>query len=246
MPDVAYGGDADQMYDIYLPKGRTSDTRVILLVHGGGWTSGDKTDMNGFRDFLREELPDIAIVNLNYRLADDANPPHPMQINDITAVVNDLKDKQNSYQIGTGLGLVGVSAGGQLSLLWSYAHDSGNQVQMVCSVVGPTNFTDEAYLNSGNPILQELVSQFGEDEAFLKSVSPFHQATAASPPTILFYGGQDPLIPTSQGIDMDNKLGELNVAHEFIFYPEEGHGWNGANLLDTSIKLKAFIETHLR
>jgi len=44
---------------------------------------------------------------------------------------------------------------------------------------------------------------------------------------------------------MRDKLNELNVTNEFTLYPEEGHGWIGLNLLDTSIKLKTFIESNM-
>ena len=73
----------------------------------------------------------------------------------------------------------------------------------------------------------------------------YHRATSTSPPTILFYGGQDPLIPTTQGTAMRDKLEELNITHEFTLYPNEGHGWVGLNLFDTSLKLKDFIEAQM-
>ena len=44
---------------------------------------------------------------------------------------------------------------------------------------------------------------------------------------------------------MRDKLESLNVTHQFTLYPDEGHGWDGPNLLDTTLKLKAFIKTHL-
>jgi acetyl esterase/lipase len=53
------------------------------------------------------------------------------------------------------------------------------------------------------------------------------------------------LIPTSQGISLDEKLTELGVEQEFTLYENEGHGWVGINLFDISTKLKAFIEKHL-
>jgi acetyl esterase/lipase len=246
-PNISYGNDSDQVFDLYLPFGRTEETKTLVLIHGGGWTSGDKADMNGFKDFIKDQMPTYAIVNMNYRLADDNNQPYPMQINDITTVVNYIRNNQTNHVISDDIGFVGVSAGAHLSLLWSYAFDTENQVEMACSVVGPTNFTDPAYLENTNPVLQEILDAFGTDTSipFLEEVSPYHQATATSPPTILFYGGQDPLIPTTQGTAMRDKLVELNVTHEFTLYPNEGHGWVGLNLLDTSVKLKTFIETYM-
>jgi len=243
--NISYGADSDQAYDLYLPAERTEGTKILILVHGGGWTSGDKTDMTGFKDFLRAELPDIAVVNMNYRLADENNLPYPMQTNDITSVVNNLRENREEYQIGSDLGFVGISAGGHLSLLWSYALDTDKKVKMVCSVVGPTNLLDGVYQNSDNEILQGLVQQFGSNNEILEQASPLLQVDASAPPSILFYGGLDPLVPISQGIDLDGKLTELEVEHQFTLYANEGHGWIGENLFDTSIKLKAFIEKHL-
>ena len=42
--DLAYGNDALQKMDVYLPAGRSADsTRVIVMIHGGAWAEGDKT-----------------------------------------------------------------------------------------------------------------------------------------------------------------------------------------------------------
>lgn len=201
--------------------------------------------MIGFYEFIKTELPDLAIVNMNYRLADNTTSPYPMQINDISDLVTLLKEKQFEYQISTNLGILGVSAGGHLGLLWSYAHDTNDQVAMVCSMVGPTNLLDAAYQNSSESLIQDLIGLFGDDESLLEEASPLFKVTPTSPPTILFYGGQDPLIPVSQGIVLDGKLTELNVHHEFSLYENEGHGWVGLNLLDTSVKLKEFINENL-
>ncbi|MDX1279181.1 alpha/beta hydrolase [Oceanihabitans sediminis] len=245
--NISYGSHSDQVFDLYLPANRTEETKVMILIHGGGWTSGDKSDMNSFRDYILQNLTDIAVVNMNYRLANETTDAYPTQINDITSVVDFLQNKQSEYVISDDLGFIGTSAGGHLALLWSYAFDSNNQTDMVCSVVGPTNFTDPAYLENTNPILQEMLDLFGVDAttAFLEEVSPYHQASNTSPPTILFYGGQDPLIPTTQGTAMRDKLQELGVIHDFTLYENAGHGWTGLDLLDTTIKLHAFMEAHL-
>jgi acetyl esterase/lipase len=245
--NVSYGSDSDQVFDIYLPVNRTLATKVMILVHGGGWTSGDKEDMDLLKDLVLQDLPDLAIVNINYRLADENNQPYPMQIEDITTIINLLKTNQNDYIISDDIAFLGTSAGAHLSMLWSYAFDTNNNVKMVASVVGPTNFTDPAYLDNEDPLLQEVIETFGIDTSipYLEEISPYHQVTASAPPTILFYGGQDPLIPTSQGEDMEAKLAQLGVTHQFTLYPNAGHGWIGVELLDTWTKLKAFTEIHL-
>lgn len=245
--NVSYGAGTNQTYDIYLPEGRNEDTKVMILVHGGGWNSGDKSSMSSLINLYKIDFPEVALVNINYRLSDEDNPPYPMQINDITTIVEDLKSKKDDYVISDEYGFIGVSAGGHLSLLWSYSFDIDNNVKMVASIVGPTNFRDPAYLNNTNPLLQELLDSYGVNTtiSFLEEVSPVHQAKSTSPPTIHFYGGQDPLIPVSQGTSLRDKLNSLNVVNDYTLYPNAGHGWIGTELLDTWSKIKAFTETQL-
>ncbi|MBC8756303.1 alpha/beta hydrolase [Kordia sp. YSTF-M3] len=244
--NVSYGSDTDQVYDIYLPQNRTLATKVMILIHGGGWTSGDKADMANFVELIQQELPTYAIVNINYRLANDTTSPFPMQLDDITSIINDLKTRNEEYIISESYGFLGTSAGAHLSLLWSYDYDTQSNVNMVASIVGPTNLTDEAYLNNADPTIQAYIDLLGLDLVlpFLEQFSPYHQVTTAAPPTVLFYGGQDPLIPNSQGTSLSDRLTNLGVTHEFTFYPEEGHGWGGQNAIDTWTKLKAFVAEH--
>jgi acetyl esterase/lipase len=245
--NISYGNDANQTFDLYLPANRTTNTKTMILIHGVGWSSGDKSDMNVIKDLIRLDLPNLAIANINYRLANQSEKPYPMQIEDITSIINFLKENKAKFTISEKIGFIGTSAGAHLSLLWSYAFDDNKKVNMVCSIVGPTNFTDPAYLNNTDPALQDMLNLFGinPEISFLEEVSPYHQATETSPPTILFYGGLDPLIPITQGTDLRDKLENLGVTHEFTLYPNAGHGWVGIELLDTWSKLKAFIQSHI-
>lgn len=251
--DVVYGEHQQQKYDIYLPKDRnTTSTKVFILIHGGGWIEGDKKDMNALATELQKSYPDYAVVNINYRLASIGNSPFPMQIDDIKSIIAALKQKKEEYQISNQYALIGTSAGAHLSMLYAYAHDSNNEIDLVASIVGPTNFTDDAYVHSTKPgfkyifaLIQQITGvNFQNNNDFFINVSPYHVVTASAPPTILFYGGLDNLVPESQGKDMHTKLDQLSVTNEFTLYANEGHGWEGENLFDTITKLRAFINTN--
>jgi acetyl esterase/lipase len=232
---------------LYLPTNRNENTKTLILVHGGGWSSGDKTDMNVLIGFIRKDLPDIAIANINYRLANENNTPYPMQINDISSAISFLKTQKSEYVISNNFGFVGISAGAHLSLLWSYAFDNDNCIKMAASIVGPTNFTDPVYLNNNNTEVELLLELFGitPEIEFLKEISPFHQVTNASPPTTLFYAEEDQLVPLSQGTDLRDKLNNLNVTYQFKSYPNVGHELGIAEILDVWSNLKVFIKAHL-
>lgn len=243
--NVSYGSNPQQAFDLYLPANRSAaSTKTLILVHGGGWTSGDKGDMVYVTNIIKQYLPGYAIANMNYRLASAGNPAFPMQIDDINAVINNLKNTSD-YAISDNFGFIGVSAGGHLSLLYSYANNSNNDVKMVCSIVGPTDFTDPNYVN--NPTLAAAFESvtgvsYASNPAYYQQLSPLYRATAAAPPTILFYGNADPLIPTTQGVNMHARLDQLGVYNEFTLY-NGGHGnWALADQLDAYGKLVAFIQ----
>ena len=251
MLDVSYGDNTQQKYDIYLPEGRTEEsTKVFILVHGGSWVSGDKNDMKDFVNLIKPRFPNYAIVNINYRLANLTTNAFPMQINDIESIILDLKSNADTYKVSNNYAFIGVSAGAHLSMLYSYKFDTSNEVDMVCSIVGPTNFTDNSYVN--NPDYAQAVLAFqivtgvnyADNPEYYEGLSPYHVVTNSAPPTILFYGDQDELIPTSQGVEMQAKLNSKGVVNEFTLYEGEGHGWEGTNAIDTNTKLNAFISSH--
>ena len=40
--DLKYGDHPKQSLDLYLPKGNYN-TPLVIYIHGGGWTNGDKS-----------------------------------------------------------------------------------------------------------------------------------------------------------------------------------------------------------
>jgi acetyl esterase/lipase len=54
----------------------------VILIHGGGWSGGDKQDFGLFIVELQNRLPGYAIANINYRLASNATIffPHKKMI----------------------------------------------------------------------------------------------------------------------------------------------------------------------
>lgn len=249
--DVSYGDDSQQVYDLYLPEGRRVDkTKVIVLVHGGGWTSGDKSDMAASVAFVQAFHPDHAIVNINYVLASLPNTPaFPNQYIDIQTVINQITEQQEDLQILPEFGMIGASAGAHLAMMYDYVYDTSDQVKFVINIVGPSDFTDPFYADDPNfnIALNFLVDQdqFPTDTNYAIANSPALQVTSSSSPTLLFYGNQDPLVPLTNGMQLDSNLNTANVPHLFTVY-QGGHGdWSEASTLDLTQKSSEYINTYL-
>ena len=252
MLDQSYGTHTQQTYDIYLPEGRSSDkTKIILLVHGGGWTSGDKADMNEFVTLFQDKHPAHAIVNMNYVLATlPSTPAFPNQFLDIDAVIDKLTVDHQELHIQPEFGLIGVSAGAHLSLQYDYVYDTDDQVKFVADIVGPTDFTDPFYTN--DPQFQFALdflvdaNQYPDGTNLAVAVSPALQVSDASSPSLLFYGTDDPLVPLSNGDRLDSALSQHNITHKFSIYAG-GHGndWSEADMLQLEHQVSTYITTYL-
>jgi acetyl esterase/lipase len=243
--NIAYGNDLQQKMDVYLPAGRTNSTKVIVLVHGGSWVSGSKEDMGFMVPIIQSQFPDYAIVNINYRLATPDSPMHPKQINDIELVIEHLEN--SGYTVSDDYAFVGVSAGGHLSMLYGYRHDTEHDVKAIVDIVGPADFKDPAY--TVHPLYEQsaliLVGTTTPTEAQITEINPVDHITASAPPTLSFYGGQDPLVPSSQGYRLEAKLDQLGVYNEFNFYENGGHAdWDAQTMQDVIDKTVLFLQNH--
>ena len=251
--NVSYGSDSQQVYDLYLPEGRTdSTTKVIMLIHGGGWTEGDKEDMDNFVTLLQREHPNHAIVNVNYVLA-SVSPPvtaFPNQFLDIGTVIQKITSEQESLQILPEFGLIGTSAGAHIALMYDFAYDTTDQVKFVANIVGPTDFTDPFYADDPNftIALSLLVdeSQYPDGTNYAEATSPVYQVSSSSSPAALFYGSQDPLVPLSNGASLDEALSNAQITHSFTTY-NGGHGgdWSATDILNMQTQISEYIESYL-
>jgi acetyl esterase/lipase len=254
--DVAYGLGASQKMDVFLPSGRTTaSTKVLILIHGGGWVIGDKADLNGFISNIKLRLPDYAIFNVNYTLANNLiSNPFPTQENDVKAAVDFIYANRNNYSVSDKIAILGISAGAHLSLLQAYKNTTP-KIKAVVDLYGPTDMVD-MHNNPPSSIVNPLFirwivtgSNFGFPAAnpnAYTSSSPLSQVNDVSPPTIIFQGGLDTLVRPSQSANLAAKLSQNNVANQYVFYPNEGHAYLGASLDDTFNKTVAFLNIHVQ
>ncbi|MFT4565730.1 MAG: acetyl esterase/lipase [Saprospiraceae bacterium] len=252
--NLSYGTDVKQKYDVYLPPNRSaSTTDVIVLVHGGSWVGGDKSDVTDLVDVIQEILPDYAVVNMNYRLTSGMNYPLTDQLNDVDNFMVHIDEESDYYGISDSYVMIGVSAGGHMILQHSYSRNDNRKIKVACNIVGPTYFLDPSYIESEIQSFQLLAGSFQlltgvpiTDTEFYDAISPLKQVSSSSVPTIQFFGSEDELIPITQGPLLAAALDAVNVPNEITIYEGEGHGWaDPLNWLDTFQKIEAFISLHV-
>jgi acetyl esterase/lipase len=253
--DTSYGGDAKQKMDIHLPASRTSSsTKVLILIHGGGWTGGDKSDFTALIDTLKLRLPDYAIFNINYRLAAlPSTNPFPTQELDVKSAVEFIYSNRSTFLLSDKFVLLGTSAGGHLSLLQAYKYRSVVKIKAVVDFFGPTDMVALYNDYSTNIPTQLGITALmsgtpATNPALYQSSSPIQFVDALNCPTIIIQGGLDPVVnATTQSQALANKLTLFNVVNQYVFYPTGGHGnWTTTTYTDAYNKIQLFLAANVQ
>jgi len=107
-------GERSLSLDIYYPKRIHKLKPAVLLIFGGGWRSGDKSQNEAMSTELANK--GFVAVSAEYRLSGEAQ--YPAAVYDLKAAIKWMKINATTYGIDTNrISALGVSAGGQLAAL---------------------------------------------------------------------------------------------------------------------------------
>lgn len=242
--DISYGNDSEQKLDLYIPKNKDSVKGIFVMIHGGGWKAGDKSNLTLFTLSMMEKFPDYGFANINYRLASNSQFGIPNQTDDINKVIRYLKSQftNNSQFI-----LLGNSAGAHLSMLYAYKFDHDKSIKAVVNIVGPADLSDEAFKSYSDYAFVEKrlvdASQIPDNTTADKFASPVYWIKNNSAPTVSFYGINDLVIPFSQKEILDSALSKNNVYNESFEFSGGHLDWSHEQHQDTIVEnIKHFIE----
>ena len=250
--NVPYGSDPAQKLDLGLPANRTLNTPLVLVIHGGGWATGDKSELNWLLNGLKAR--GFAVANINYRLTLNTPDNYKMQLDDVDSAINyTLRQSTIRTFNGQKLYITGHSAGGHLSLSYAYTRNSTGRIKAVGALAGPTDLYSMSYYNFNiyNLILEPylglpLFPASAEATDRYKNCSPFYQAAAGVPASIFLHGALDVVVTPDQSSSLNTKLGTLGVDHKLVSYPLTFHDWwgDGPKVTNTLDELKSWFNTH--
>ncbi|MCD0453958.1 alpha/beta hydrolase [Chryseobacterium sp. LC2016-27] len=233
--NISYGKNSAQQLDLYFPKNKNSIKGIVVIVHGGGWKAGDKSDLTRFALSMMEKFPDHAFANINYRLANNSSFIVPNQTDDIDNALDFLVKKSKEMKFSPQFILIGNSAGAHLSMLYGYNtlfdDTHRTKVKTIVNIVGPADLSDPNFKNYSDYAFVEkhmidLSKSTPTDITNQDIPNPVYWINKNSPPTISFYGINDNVIPLSQKKILDSVLNKNQVfsrSYEF----SGGHlDWN--------------------
>ena len=181
----------------YVPKGE-GPFPAILVVHGGAWRSGSRTQLTMYAKSLARR--GFSCFAIDYRLA----PKHksPAQIEDCRDAVRWIRQHASRYKTDPGrIGAIGYSAGGHLvSLLattgLSKEEDpTGVGTKITAAVAGGTP-TDFRFTHENSKMLSYWLGGSRSNKPHIyQSASPAAFVDKDDAPIFFFNGSADMLVP---------------------------------------------------
>ena len=217
-----------------LVGGREAAAVCMLVVHGGGWDSGDRTQLAALNHWLAAR--GVAVAAVSYRLAPDHR--WPAQRDDLRVAVSWVR--ANAARLGVDperLVLLGRSAGAQIAAATAY----GERLPGVRAVVALYGCYDLEFvwsIRSAKDALNsdQLMRQFlgggpeGADAAAIyRSGSAEKLAHPDVPPTLIMHGALDELVWCRHSERLAAALAREGVRHAFVRLPWATHAGD-ANL----------------
>ena len=225
--DIEYGraGGVSLRLDGCVPDG-AGPFAAVILVHGGGWTGGDKRE-NCAPLFAPLTTAGLAWFSINYRLA----PAHrwPACLEDVETAIRWVKAHAAEYRVDAGrLGLLGESAGGQLVQMAAVRATEATRVAALVPFYAPCDNVADSVRRGGPSKSMQALLGVGEKldaaaEEKLYAVSPLNFVHPRLPPCLLLHGTADQSVPYDQSLQWQARLRAHGVRCELVTIPGGPH-----------------------
>ena len=217
--EVGRVDDRALLADLYRPP--APNGAGVLLVHGGAWIHGDRSQLRGYGILLgRLGYTSLAC---EYRLAPKSK--WPAQIDDVNTALRYLHARAADLGIATDkIAVSGNSAGGHLALMAAATKDS--PVAAVIAFYPPTNLVDVRVRVAEAPDVMSFLMGDDTSEARLAAASPLTFADASFPPAMLITGNDDEIVDWHESQAMYSKLMEAGAHAELHVFEGAPHAFD--------------------
>jgi acetyl esterase/lipase len=257
-PDIVYAkvGATELRLDVTRPSRGDGPFPAVLVIHGGAWRAGNKTDVGAVaREFANRGY---VAVSPQYRFCPQET--FPAQVHDVKAAVRWLKANGKKYRIDAErIGAIGFSAGGHLALMLGVtgpndglegdvaAGAPDSRIKAVVNYFGPTDLGAKDIPDVSKPLVKDFLGAKPEEKPELAArASPRSYVTKDDAPILTFQGTKDPLVPFTQAFVLTEAMTSAGVPGRVELLIGAQHGWGGAELERTRNETFGFFERYLK
>ena len=238
-------GEAKLFLHAFNPKGHKASNRrpAIVFFFGGGWNGGTPKQFDPHCRYLASR--GMVAITAEYRVK-SRNKTTPFEcVKDGKSAIRWVRE--NAGKLGVDAKRVaagGGSAGGHV------AAATGNCPGLEEEGENLKVSSKPDVLVLFNPVFDNSSKGFGHDRVKprWKEISPMHNIAKGAPPTIVFLGTKDNLIPVSTAQEYEKRLVAVGSRSVLHLYEGAAHGFfnkgrEGDAYPDTVIKMDDFLNS---
>lgn len=243
------------LLDLFEPANNSGLPRpAVILIHGGAWSSFDKTTMWPLAHFLA--LAGFVAIPVDYRLYDYDMNHWPAQLDDVQMAVRWARANSAKYNIDRNhIGAYGHSAGAQLALLLGMMETRNNsdpalanyssKVEAVVDAAGPTDFTTQRDADGVKFLAGFLGADYATHPEIWREASPISHTAKSNAPILIIHGTRDELVPISQADALNDALKKAGANVQFVRLDSD-HGFQDpAAHRQLALDTQAFFDRYL-
>ncbi|MDB6026448.1 MAG: Lipase [Verrucomicrobiales bacterium] len=217
----------DREMKLYVSKPadwKSSDQRpALVFFHGGGWVGGAPSQFNDQCQYFASR--GLVTATVDYRLMSHEKTATPVEcIQDAKSAMRWVRSHAKELGIDpTRIGAGGGSAGGHLAAFVGMVEGKDDPKDDLSVSPKPKALVlFNPVFNNGPD--QYAYSRVGEH---YKEFSPAHNITRDDPPTVVFLGSNDHLIPVQTAHDFETEMKKVGVRCDVHIYEGQKHGFYG-------------------
>ncbi len=220
-----------------------------MVVSHGGPTSHTDSEFALARQFWTSR--GIAVVDVNYRGSTGYGRPYRQMLNgewgvaDVEDCINAARYLADQGEVdGDRLMIRGSSAGGYTTLCALAFHDAFSAgasyygVADVEALARDTHKFEARYLDS-------MIGPYPEAAELYRERSPIHYVDQISSPLLVLQGGEDRVVPVAQAEMMVEALDKRGIAHAYLLFQEEAHGFRDAENIIRALESELYFYSRI-
>lgn len=203
-----------------LDQKHFKNPKLVIVVHGGGWSGRDLSDMESIAQSLVSH--GFFVFNINYRLSPEHH--HPKAVEDVfkaTSFIQKYLKEKKSIKTNS-LSYWGYSSGGHLVSYLALTKTKDSSLEIDAVVSGGTPFDLTRYPDS--PYITKYLGKKRDEipDQYIEA-SPSSHVHKKAPPFFLYHAREDDLVEYTQTTSFEFQLERNEIRFKRYIVPFWGH-----------------------